>query len=391
MKTTLDPFEKYKKEYWNKKTNKDRKGEIIDTISELIKMHKKSIIRKFKRLRTIDGSAQKKKQGRPKIYSTRVIISLKKIWELSGKVCGELLHPMISEYILEYKKNNEWKFDQEITDKLLLMSLSTVKRKVNNFFKKENGDFKKGISATKPSSIKMVIPIRDASWYDAKIGEGQLDTVVHCGNTLSGDMLYTLNFTDFKTYWIGLRAQWNKGQINTQESLYHIKEKQLPFPLLEVHPDTGSEFINWHLKSWCENCGVDMTRSRPNHKNDNMCVEERNGHIVRKNIGYVRLDCKEVVDVLNEYYKALCLFNNHFIAVRRTKEKIRIGSRYQRKFETPKTPHQTILDSDEISAENKKKLREIHESLNMIELQKNLKILLKKVYDTQQKYSGKLY
>jgi len=81
-----------------------------------------------------------------------------------------------------------------------------------------------------------------------------------------------------------------------------------------------------------------MTRSRPNHKNDNMCVEERNGHVIRKKVGYIRIDQKESVDALNKYYETLCLFHNHFIAVRRTKEKIRIGSHYQRKFELAETP-----------------------------------------------------
>lgn len=391
MKTTLDPFEEYQVEYQSNKTSKDRKGEIIKTIIELTKMHSKSVVRKFGRLRKKDKSAQKKKQGRPVTYSKIVVLALKKVWELSGKICGELLHPMIREYIEQYQKSNDWVFEQEITDKLLKMSLSSVKRKVKEFFKQERGGFEKGVSSTRPSSIKMVIPIREASWYEAKIGEGQLDTVVHCGNSLLGDMVYTLNFTDFNSYWIGLRAQWNKGQINTQKSLYHIKEHQLPFTMLEIHPDTGSEFINWHLKGWCDDSGVKMTRSRPNHKNDNMCVEERNGHIVRKNVGYVRLDCVEVVDVLNEYYESLCLFHNHFIAVRRTKEKIRVGAYYQRKFEIAKTPYQRVLGSTDVSDENKQKLRAVHESLNMIDLQKKLKILLKKVYDTQQKYSGKLY
>jgi hypothetical protein len=391
MKNILDPFKEYEVEYFSNQTNRSRKGEIIKIIMELTKMRDKSIIRKFRRLRKKDKSAQKKKQGRPLVYSGVIILALKKVWQLSGKICGELLHPMIKEYIEQYQKKKDWEHNQETTDKLLKMSLSTVKRRVKEFFKKEKSDFKKGLSATRPSSIKMVIPIRDVSWFEAKIGEGQLDTVVHCGNSLIGDMVYTLNFTDYNSYWIGLRAQWNKGQINTQKSLYHIKEHQLPFPMLSVHPDTGSEFINWHLKGWCDDSKVEMTRSRPNHKNDNMCVEERNGHIVRKNVGYVRLDCEEVVDVLNEYYESLCLFNNHFIAVRRTKEKIRVGAHYQRKFEIPKTPYQRIMDSNEISTEIKQKLKKTHESLSMIDLQKKLEILLKQVYDTQQNYRGKLY
>jgi hypothetical protein len=201
------------------------------------------------------------------------------------------------------------------------MSISTVKRKTVTFFEKDKNTFHKGMSTTRPSAIKTIIPIRDTSWFEAKIGEGQLDTVVHCGDALCGDMAYTLNYTDFKAYWIGLRAQMNKGQRATQESLFYIKE-DLPFGLIEIHPDSGSEFINYHLKKCCDNAGIRMTSSHPSHKNDNMYVEERNGHIIRKKIGYIRIDSQEAVDTLNEYYEVLCLFYNHFVPVRRTKEKI---------------------------------------------------------------------
>lgn len=394
METKLNPFKKYQEEYWNQKTTRQRKGEILNVIAELTSLHRKSIIRRFRVLQLTDTAAKKSlpiKQGRPCLYGFKTISALKELWKLSGKLCGELLHPMIGEYIGQRKKNNDWKYEKEVDDKLLRMSLSTVKRKVNKFFKKDRESFRKGMTTTKPASIKTIIPIRDASWFKAKVGEGQLDTVVHCGDSLSGEMAYTLNYTDFKTYWIGLRAQMGKGQLATQKSLAHIKEKQLPFDLIEVHPDSGSEFINYHLKGWCDNMEIRITRSRPNHKNDNMCVEERNGHIVRKKVGYIRIDCQEAVDTLNEYYKTLCLFNNHFIAVRRTKEKIRVGSRYQRKFEKAKTPYLRVIESKDIPAKRKEKLRKIHNSLNMIELREKMEKLLDKIQDIQEKHRGKLY
>ena len=391
MKTTVDPFEKYKEEYW--KANKKRKGEILNVMVELTGMHKKSIIRKFRKLQLADPASKEcmpVRRGRPCIYNHEIISALKQLWELSLKLCGELLHPMIGEYLEQYKNNSDWKYGEEVDAKLLMISVSTVKRKVNQFFEKDRNTFRKGKSTTKSASIKTIIPIRDASWFDAKTGEGQLDTVVHCGNSLCGEMAWTLNYTDFKTYWIGLRAQMTKGQIATQKSLFYIKEK-LPFDLLEIHPDTGSEFINYHLKNCCDEIGVKMTRSRPNHKNDNMCVEERNGHIIRKKVGYIRIDCQEAVDVLNKYYDTLCLFQNHFIAVRRTKNKVRVGSRYQRTFEPAKTPYQRIIESTEISNDRKKELEKIHQSLNMFKLQEEMAKLLDKVWDTQKEKKGRLY
>jgi len=394
MKTQVNPFDKYKKEYWKKKTTKQRKSEILDIVEELTKMNRKSIIRKFNKLQFTDNVCKKSMPpalGRPRIYNDNDILALKKVWEVSGKVCGELLHPMIGEYILQCKKYDEWNFSIEVEDKLKMMSGATVKRKTVEFYKKDKDSFRKGISTTKSSSIKVVIPIKTQSWFDSKVGDGQLDTVVHCGDSLSGEMAYTLNFTDFKTYWIGLRAQMGKSQFVTTTSLIYIKDKQLPFDMLSIHPDTGSEFINWHMKSICDQLYIDMTRSRPNHSNDNMCVEERNGHVVRKNVGYIRIDCSEAVVVLNEYYDNLCLLSNHFIAVRRTKDKVRINSRYQRKYEKAKTPYQMVMESDEILEKQKRKLEKIHNSLNMFELQNNMEKLLSKLQRIQKEKRGKLY
>lgn len=135
----MDPFEKYKKEYWKKKTGKHRKGEILEVVNELTGLHKKSVIRKFKRLQFLDQAAKKSmptKLGRPCIYDFKTIVALKKLWELGGKICAELLHPMIKEYIRQYEKNNDWKYGKEITQKLSQMSLSTVKKKLENFLKK---------------------------------------------------------------------------------------------------------------------------------------------------------------------------------------------------------------------------------------------------------------
>jgi len=392
MNTIMNPFEKYKKEYWQ--ADKKRKGEILNIIAELIGMHKKSIIRRFRRVQLSDTVAKQVipvKQGRPVIYGTEITLALKQLWELSGKVCGELLFPMKEEYIEQLKKNKQWKVGKEIEDKLLRMSLSTMKRKVSLFYQKDKESFRKELSTTRPSSLKSIIPIKNISWLKAKVGEGQIDTVVHCGNSLNGDMAYTLNYTDYQTYWLGLRAQMNKGQRVTVKSLLYIRKHQLPFDMLSVHPDTGSEFINWHLKEICDSLNIEMTRSRPNHKNDNMCVEERNGHIVRKKIGYIRIDCQEAVDVLNEYYNKLCLFLNHFVAIRRTEKKVRIGSRYRRKYEEAKTPYQRVMESDEISDKVKKNLKKIHNSLNMVELQKELVYLEKKIQDTQKEFGGRLY
>jgi hypothetical protein len=386
METKQEIFSRYKSEYYRaKKIKGGRKilTKIIDTVKSVTKMGRKSIIRVFNQLQVKDPY-QEEQRGRSLYYTPDVTVALKDTWETGGEVCGELLHPMIKEYVEILKRDKMWKHSDEATGKLLAMSLGTTKNRVGCFLKaKRKG---RGISSTSPSQLKHIIPIFHGDWSNKLPGTGQIDTVVHCGHTLSGDMVFTLNYIDISTLWNIMYAQWNKGQVTTQESLSYI-QSVLPWTMIEVHPDTGSEFINWHMKGWCDTKNILMSRSRPNHKNDNMHVEERNGHIVRKYIGYVRLDCKEAVDALNDVYAVLCPYLNHFIPSRRLLEKIEVNGKWKKKYEkVSKTPYQRVLENEYISAEVKEKLRQEHEKLNPKIMKKEIDILRTKLYDVQRKY-----
>ena len=132
-----------------------------------------------------------------------------------------------------------------------------------------------------------------------------------------------------------------------------------------------------------------MTRSRPNHKNDNAYVEERNGHIVRKYVGYIRLDCKEAVPALNNLYAVLCPYLNHFIPSRKCIDKVKIGSKYKKVYEkVPKTPYQRVLEHPKISEEVKEKLRKEHATLNPAVLLKEIERLRTVLYDVQRKHGS---
>ena len=210
--------------------------------------------------------------------------------------------------------------------------------------------------------------------------------MAHCGHILSGDIVYTLDYTDVPVYWTILRAQWNKSQIATKISLTFVRE-HLPWILKEFHPDTGSEFINWLLKEWCDTVKVAMTRSRPNHSNDNAFVEERNGNIVRKYIGYIRLDCKEAVDALNDVYEVLCLYLNHFRASRRLARKYEVNGKWKKEYEkVAKTPYQRVQEHPDIPEEVKVGLRVEHEKLNPVLLLREVDRRKKILYDVQRKY-----
>jgi len=358
MVTKKDIFKRYLNEYL--KANKKRKTEILNNVCDVIKMDRKSAVRRFRVLQMKDSSIPEKR-GRKEYYTTDVTSALKEIWEAGSKVCGELLHPMIQEYVEILQRDKMWVYGKETTDKLLEMSEATTKRKVGKFMKARRKG--KGKSTTKPSNLKNIIQVFHGSWEDKPVGYGQLDTVVHCGHSLLGDMAWTVNFVDIQTRWTVPVAQWNKGQIATIESIEKIKEK-LPFKMIGLHPDNGSEFINWNLKSWCEENKIDLTRSRAGKKNDNPHIEQKNGHVVRRFLGYSRIDHRELIFVMNEIYDLLNIYLNHFVATKKCIDKVKVGSKYRRKYDKAKTPYQRVLAHQDVTQDVRDNLTKEHEKHN---------------------------
>ena len=133
---------------------------------------------------------------------------------------------------------------------------------------------------------------------------------------------------------------------------------------------------------------IEMTRSRPNHKNDNQYIEERNGHIVRKFAGYQRLDIPETVDVLNQLYDILSVYLNHFVAVRKCLKKERIGSKYKLIYDKPRTPYQRLLEQKSVSKSEKDKLITIHKQANLWELKQQVELKIQKLYDIEKRYGN---
>jgi hypothetical protein len=382
MATKKEIFREHLEEYL--RAEKGRKSELLGAVCAVTKMHRKAAVRRFRVLQRRDP-LREVKRGRSEYYTPDVTAALWDVWDAGNEVCGELLHPMIAEYVHVLKRDELWTHGTEATRKLLAMSEATVKRRVATFTKIRTKRY--GLSATRPSLLKQIVPVFNGSWSDKPPGFGQVDTVLH-SDSLAGDFVYTLNYTDAATCVVIPRAQWNKGQGATQESLATVKET-LPFPLLGAHPDTGSEFINRLVIEWCKKEAIELSRSRPGHKNDNMYVEERNGHVVRKFIGYIRLDCIEAVDALNAVYDVLTPYLLHFIAVRRSTGKERLGSKYRRTYEKrAKTPYQRILEHPAVSDEAKEKLGQEHHTLNPLLLKREIEKRIANLYAVQKRYGA---
>ena len=353
--------------------DKRKRGTLIKYLSTSLLIHEKSVGRSMRRLQ-LKVVATVEKRGRSVYYGKDVDAALFKIWEEMEYPCAENMHSSISDYVGYFIKNHTWQFNDSSTGKLQAMSLGTLKLRITSFRKKKG--FGRGRGSTVSSPLKGMIPIRKShTWVGLSPGFVQTDSVVHCGDLLTGDVVYSVGCVDFATYWSNYTAQWNKGKEVTCESLKVIRDR-FPFPLREIHPDTGNEFINYHVHDWATREGIDMTRSEPYKKNDNMCIEERNNSIARKHLGYRRLDDSSLVPTSKEILRVACLLQNHFRPVRRMTTKTREGARWKRAFEKiSKTPYARILERTDVSNKDKEALRTEHDNLNPLELKRTLDTL----------------
>lgn len=380
MATKTAIFEEYKTHYW--KGSKQEKQAILTHICFVTTMHRKAAIRKFSLLQRIDPNTQHDR-GRQVYYTPDVTVALKTVWNTASEICAELLHPVVSEYISLLSRDHFWNHPEETTQKLLAMSEATMKRRIAGFVRENTPHHDLG--TTNPSALKLLVPIFTGPWEEKPPGYGQIDTVAHCGSSIAGDYAFTLHYTDAATLWSVQRAQWNKGKEATRESMKAIQQK-LPFPWLGAHPDTGSEFINDFVIGWCTEQSIELTRSRPNHKNDNMYIEERNGHIVRKFVGYTRWDAPNIVDVLNELYDVLIIYTNHFVPVRKCLKKEKMESRYIRHYDTAKTPYQRVMEYAAVNKSIKQHLKTVHEAHNPFSLKQEIDRITRKLYDIQKRH-----
>ena len=369
------------------------KTKIIDSVADVTAMGRKAIIKAFARERKRGKWGLPETRGRPKLYTTDTEAALAFVWEQYDYPSAERLVLEIPEAIRIFRRDGMWGYGQQTTEQLLGMSLGSMKIRCVAMAKKRG--LLRGISTTKSGELLRSVPVFFGSWSGKGTGYGQVDTVVHSGPKLMGTMAYTVNYTDVATYWQEPIAQLNKGERATYDSLQIIKDR-LPFPMTGLHPDSGSEFINKVGIPWCKENSIDLTRSRPNKKNDNRYVEQRNRVVVRKYVGYERYDCAEAVAVMNELYDVLRLYINYFQPtyklIRKEKRIVasgedegkQYGKPYKRIYDKIRTPYQRVLDQTDVAAEAKQTLQTQYETLNPKVLRDTIKSLTIKLHKTQQ-------
>jgi len=328
-----------------------------------------------KRIKYIAGKKIKRKKK--KIYDQDVLAALKEIWKISDYICSKRLAPFLSEVIPVLEKWGEVKLSTKVREKLFKISAATIDRLLSDTRKRYRI---KGRSTTRPGTLlKKSIPIKTfADWDEAKPGFFEVDLVSHDGGAARGDFIQSLNFTDIATGWVEMVAVKNKAQVWVFAGIENIKER-LPFSILGIDSDNGSEFINAHLLRYCEENQITFTRSRPYRKNDSCFVEQKNWSVIRRAVGYGRYDTDKELNILNELYSYLRLYVNFFQPVRKLIKKERMGSKVSKRYDEAKTPYRRVLASPDIEDEIKVKLKSKYDMLNPAELKRKITKLQNKL------------
>jgi len=362
--------------------DKAGKGEILRQLEQTIHMHRQAIIRRLNVLAVRDPGWKKSRCGRKEKYGPRVTEALKELWELADHICAERLHPQLPELVSVLKRCREWSYPADTTKLLLAISLGTVKDRIESFPKVPKG----GTSTTKPSELKELVPIRRGPWDNPEPGQGEVDTVAHCGSSLMGDYAFTVQYTDVATIWTLLQAQWNKGMVATKDSLKAMYER-CPFTISGFDFDSGTEFINYEVVPWCSTLTppVVCSRTRPYRKNDHARIEQKNYTNVRHWVGYLRYDDPQQVKILNQLYLTLEDYLNFFLPSMKCLKRERAGSKYRRVYDLPQTAYARVLAHPGISDGIKAKLKTKYATLNQKKKKKQIEQLQQRLLSSYRK------
>ena len=327
-----------------------------------------------------DVGKQLPRRGRGATYDEAVVKALVQVWRIMDYICGKRLAPVLGEMVERLQLHNELRCAAVTRQKLSRMSAATIDRLLRPQRQKYQ---LKGRSHTRPGTLlKHQIPMRTFSdWDEQQPGFLEIDLVGHDGGVIDSHHAFTLNATDIASGWNSSTALKNKAQVWTLEGVEKIRAK-LPFSLLGIDSDNGSEFINESLLNYCRDHKITFTRSRPYRKNDSCFVEQKNYSVVRRAVGYQRCDTEAQLRLLNQLYEPLDLYTNFFQPSMKLKSKERHGARVQKKYDEARTPYQRLLDSSCIKEETKRQLRARYRTLNPAQLKRQIEALQRKLLAT---------
>jgi hypothetical protein len=355
--------------------DKSGKTKILDSLVLVTERNRKHLIRLLSP--TLDELSIAKRSGRRRSYPVEELMPhIRHLWIAMERVSPGRLKAGVGDWLRFYPE-----CPAHLKVHLLKMSVSTLGRYLKIIRAAEVAT--RGLSTTTPARfMKNKVPINTLDSKITRPGYTQTDTVAHCGTSAQGPFISSLTVTDIWSTWTENRALFTKRGTHVRAAFRDI-ERALPFPMLGLNADSGSEFINQHMLDFT-NYGhrIQFTRSRPYKKNDNCYVEQKNFTHVRELFGYERFDEEHLVALMNEIYTQYWNpLQNLFIPNYKLKEKVRIGGRIIKKYDQPKTPFQRLMESERLTSAQKEELLNRKADLNPFELKRNLERKLQEFFE----------
>jgi len=378
-------LKKVRIEYLRTKSKKG-KGRLLDEARKRTGMNRKYLIRKLRPLSNLD-KIKPRHRRRKEVYDGYVRAALVRCWEIFDYPCGQRLKPLLKQEVGRLRKLGELRCTDEAAYKLQIISARTIDEKLRH--QKEIEGMRRKYHRKKHPLLYQKIPVKLSDEQDrTQLGNIQIDLVEHCGQSARGEYINTLSTTDINSGWWEGEAVMGRSQEAVFGGIKRARNR-FPFALKEIHSDNGTEFINWHLLRYTNKEGLGFSRSRPNKKNDNCFVEQKNWTHVKKFVGYFRYDNIRELGILSALYRnKLRVYKNFFQPVIKLVSKHRTGGRIHRKYDDPKTPYQRVMESKEVEQKVKQKLRKIYLDLNPAQLKREIDDKLNKLFKVYQQKNG---
>ena len=359
------------------KASKESKARILDELCKVCRYNRKYAISKLNSMRERKRPKVHQKRKRKKLYGHEVLSIVEKVWKASNYPWSVRLKEILRLWMPWIRRR--YRVTPQVEKKLLSISSSTIDRSLKQ---KKNKLKRRIYGRTKPGTLlRHKIPVKTEHWDVKSPGFEEADLVPHSGESGFGEFIYSLNLTDICTQWTETQAVMGKGQIGVLNAIEKISQR-LPFKLLGIDSDNGSEFINNHLWNYCKRENIQFTRSRPYKKDDNAHIEQKNWTHIRKFMGWDRYDSLQALNAMNDLYeKELPLFMNLFQPSVKLVKTVRKGSRKIRLYDKPQTPLDRLLMTSCLSKSKREELLALRTKLDPFKLAEIINRKLEGIWD----------
>ena len=343
------------------------KGRVLDEFVAVTGFHRKHAMRLLRLPRTTQAAGSRSKR---RIYDEAVRTALVVLWEAADRLCGKRLRPLIPILLEAMERHGHLDVAPDIKAKLTAMSAATIDRALRDAKAGSRRPRRRGGAGT---ALRRSVPIRTFNdWGDPAPGYVEADLVSHSGPVAKGSFAWTFTLTDIATGWTECAPLLVREQTLLVAVLTELR-KLMPFTLMGFDTDNDSVFINETVRDYCAASGIAFTRCRPYRKNDQAWVEQKNGSVVRRLVGYRRFEGVGATTVLAELYAAARLFVNFFQPSFKLAEKNREGARVHKRYHLPATPYQRLLDDPRTTDTTRARLREIFAGLDPVRLLRDIR------------------